>query len=170
MTPSPKKRKKPKIYDAERSWNYCLWLLSRRAYTVKELRDKLVKKETKPEVIEQTLERLKERKFVNDADFAAMYVRSRQTQKGPIALRRELFRKGVAEEVVGESLSALDEDTQTETAAELLVKNAWRFNKDDPRKNYAKAYAFLARRGFGSDVVKRAIEESAVLELNGDEG
>ena len=159
-----KPKKKPKIYDAQRSWNYALWLLGRRGYTAKEIRDKLIKKEATPEVIEQTLARLIERKFVDDAQYAASYIRFRKTQKGPLALRRELFRKGVAEEVVDETLLELDEDSQSETATELLQKNVWRFNKDDPRKNYSKAYAFLARRGFGSDVVKRAIEGSGIFD------
>ena len=159
-----KSKKKPKVYDAQRSWNYALWLLSRRAYTAREIRDKLVKKEATPEVVEETLARLIERKFVNDAEYAAMYVRSRKTQKGPLVLRQALFRKGVSEEVVSDTLLELDEDSQSETATDLLTKNVWRFNKDDPRKNYAKAYAFLARRGFGSDVVKRAIEASGIFD------
>lgn len=141
-----------------------LWLLSRKAYTKKQLRDKLIKKEAEAEVVEQVMEKLERLKFVDDEGYADMYVRSRQKRKGRIALRRELFQKGVAEEIVDRTLEPLESETQVATAATILTKNAWRFQKDDRRKAYAKAYAFLARRGFTSDVVKEALEAADLFE------
>ena len=157
-------KRKSQPYTFERSWNYVLWLLSRRAYTVKQLRDKLGNKEALPDDIDRVIEKLIERKFVDDEAYADMYVRSRQRNKGPIKLRQELFHKGVAEDIVDKTVASLDTETQLETSADLLERNAWRFKKDDRRKNYAKAYAFLARRGFGSDVVKLALEQSGLFE------
>ena len=65
----------------------------------------------------------------------------------------------------------METDGQVESATVLLEKNAWRFKnkdpqKDDPRKNRAKAYAYLARRGFTGDVVKEAL---AAADLWGDD-
>ena len=117
-----------------------------------------------PDDIDRVIEKLIERKFVDDEAYADMYVRSRQRNKGPIKLRQELFHKGVAEDIVDKTVASLDAETQLETSADLLKRNAWRFKKDDKRKNYAKAYAFLARRGFGSDVVKLALEQSGLFE------
>ena len=154
------RRKSSKPYTYERSWNYVLWLLGRKAYTKAQLRKKLITKEAEPEVVERVMTRLEELKFVDDAGFAQMYVRGRQRRKGRIALKRELFQKGVAEEIVEKTLEPLEEEGQITTAAAILEKNAWRFNKDDARKNYAKAYAFLARRGFTSDVVRGALEQA----------
>ena len=155
-----RKRKSAKPYDYKRSWNYVLWLLSRKAYTKKQLRDKLVKKEAEAEVVEQVMEKLERLNFLDDEGYADMYVRSRQKRKGRIALRRELFQKGVAEAIVDKTLEPLESSTQIETARSILTKNAWRFQKEDRRKSYAKAYAFLARRGFTSDVVREALEAS----------
>jgi len=135
-----------------------LWLLGRKPYTKKQLRDKLVKKEAEAEVIEQVMEKLERLKFVDDQGYADMYVRSRQKRKGRIALRRELFQKGVAEEIVDKTLEPFETETQVDTATSILIKNAWRFQKEDRRKSHAKAYAFLARRGFTSDVVREALE------------
>lgn len=161
-----KKPKKP--YDYARSWNYALWLLSERMYTGKQIRDKLVGKEVEPDILERVMSKLVASKFVDDEVYAQAYVRSRQSQKGPIALRQELFRKGVDQALVAKTLDSLDDESQLDTASSLLQKNKWRLNKDDPRKNYAKAYAFLARRGFGSDIVKKAITTSGVLDETDD--
>ena len=157
-------RKPSKPYTYERSWNYVLWLLSRKAYTKKQLRDKLVRRAAEAEVIERVLDKLEERRFVDDETYADMYVRSRQKRKGRVALRRELFHKGVSEEIVDKTLEPLTEEDQIAAASAVLSKNAWRFTRDDARKTYAKAYAFLARRGFTSDVVKAALEEVALGE------
>jgi regulatory protein len=146
-----------KPYTLERSMSYALWLLGRRAYTVAELRGKLEAKEAAPEVVTRVLERLGELRYLDDKGFAEGYVRSRRQRKGPLALRGELRRKGVAEAVADEALSALDPDAQLEAAGALLAKNAWRFASDDPRKAAAKAYAFLARRGFPPDIVREAL-------------
>ncbi len=154
------KRKPSKPYTYERSWNYVLWLLGRKSYTRAQLREKLVKKEAEAEVVERVMLRLEDLHFVDDEAFAEAYVRSRQKQKGRIALRRDLYQKGVAEEVVDKTLEPLELAGQVEAATVLLEKNAWRFQKDDPRKNRAKAYAYLARRGFTGDVVKEALSKA----------
>ena len=135
-----------------------LWLLGRKSYTVKQLRDKLKRKEAEAEVIDQVIARLIELKFVDDAAYAESFVRNRQKKKGRIALRQELFQKGISETVVDETLADLDTDGQIESATTLLEKNAWRFRKDELHKNRSKAYAFLARRGFTGDVVREALE------------
>lgn len=156
--------KAPKVYDYKRSWNYVLWLLGRKSYTKAQLREKLRKKEATPDVINQVIARLEELKFVNDEDFASMYVQSRYKRKGRIVLKQELSRKGVSENIIDETLGTLNTETQIENATALLHKHAWRFQKEDPRKNYAKAFAFLARRGFTADVVKSAMEKSELFQ------
>lgn len=154
------KRKPSKPYTYERSWNYVLWLLSRKAYTRAQLREKLVNKEAEAEVVERVMAKLEDLHFVDDEAFADAYVRSRMKQKGRIALRRDLYQKGVDEEIVDKTLEPLETTGQVDTAVALLIKNAWRFQKEDPRKNRAKAFAYLARRGFTGDVVKEALHKA----------
>ncbi|HEX7022707.1 MAG TPA: regulatory protein RecX [Trueperaceae bacterium] len=149
-------------YPYARAWNYVLWLLGRRAYTLAQLREKLRKKEATAETIEQVARRLEELKLVDDRAYAEMYVQSRRHRKGRIALRRELVRKGVPEPLIEAALAPLETEGQIEAALTVLEKEAWRFTKDDPRKNAAKAFAFLARRGFTSDVAKEALERSTL--------
>lgn len=150
--------KPAKPYDEKRSWNYVLWLLGRKAYTRAELEERLLGKGAAPEVVSAVLARLEEYRFVDDEAYAQGYVRAREPRKGKLALRQELLRKGVEEETVEGVLEPLGEAAQADRAEELLRKHAWRFRKEDPRKNRAKAFAFLARRGFAGGAAAEALE------------
>ncbi len=159
------KAKKPKKdknvpYDQKRAWNYALWLLGRQLYTRKGIEDKLKKKETSPEDIEIILDKLVDYKMLDDENYAVIYVRSRKKNKGRHALKQELKRKGISEAHIETALDTLDEEEQQETVKELLFRNKWRFQ--DPAKARNKAYAFLQRRGFDSDMIRDAIEHSFV--------
>jgi len=158
------KKKKEKIYDYKRSFNYCVWLLSRRAYTEKALVDKLNKKEAKEEVIEQVIDKLKEIKYLDDEVYAESYVNSRKRRKGANSIRSELWRKGVSEEIIESALSELSQGEQLETAINIVLREKWRFSKGDIRKDKARAYAFLARRGFDSDIAQMALTASKLFD------
>ena len=149
----------PDAYPYERAWNYALWLLGRQAYTTGQLKDKLERKGAAEETVTRVLNKLVELKLVDDALYAEAFVRSRSRNKGALRLRQELFRKGVAEPLVDRAVGELDEKVQLESALALAQKNLWRW-KGEPRERYAKAYAFLARRGFPVDVVKGALEQT----------
>ena len=146
-------------YPYARAWNYTLWLLGRQAYTTGQLRDKLTRKGATDETVSRVLEKLVELKLVDDALYAETFVRTRSRTKGAIRLRQELFHKGVAEPLVEKAVGGLGEAAQLESATALAQKNLWRW-KGEPRERYAKAYAFLARRGFPVDVVRGALEQT----------
>ncbi len=151
--------KKAKPYTLERAWNYVLWLLGRQAYTAAQVKEKLVRKEVSPEIIGQVLEKLENYRFLDDARYAENYIQSRQRHKGKLALKQELRRKGVDEKLVEGALGVLDDEGQLEHATVLLRKQLPRLKKtDDPRKSYGKAYAFLARKGFTSDIIRGVLE------------
>jgi regulatory protein len=136
-----------------------LWLLSRQAYTKAQIKEKLVKKEVEESIITQVLTKLEDYRMINDSLYAEQYVQSRQKRKGRIALKRELQLKGIEEEVITETLTELGDEAQIETGLDLLKKQLPRIQKEEPRKRYGKAYTFLARRGFTSDVIRKTLEQ-----------
>lgn len=146
------------VYSYERSWNYVLWLLARKAYTQKQLKDKLLQKQAEPEVVERVLARLSELKLIDDKAYAESYVRSQQRKKGSLALKQALQQRGIEASLLKASLEPLAEKSQIENAKGLLEKNLWRISKAEPQKRYAKAYGLLARRGFPGEVVKKVLE------------
>lgn len=145
--------------DGSRAWNYCLWLLGRRAYSEEELRERLLRKEATPEVAESVLQRLRNYGFVDDEAFTSQFVGFRAKRYGSLRLRGELLRKGVDEELVEAELARLTEAEQEEVALGLLNRNTWRFTRSaDQRRDRARAWAFLARRGFPPPAVSAAVE------------
>jgi SOS response regulatory protein OraA/RecX len=146
--------------DAKRAWNYTLWLLGRRAHTEGELRERLQRKEAEPDVITHTITRLKELGLIDDAAFTAGFIRSRSSRHGRLRLQQDLRRRGVAAEVISRGVEQLDDAGQAAAALEILRKYAWRFEKDvDAHRKRARAFAFLARRGFTVDAARQAVED-----------
>jgi regulatory protein len=146
-------------FGVERAWSYALALLTRRSHTEAEIRERLARKLAGSAVIDEVVERLARYRLVDDGAFAEAYVRSRSGRKGSIALRHELRRKGVPEEAADSSLAPLDEQTELANAVRLLARNAWRFRIEDARRGRARAFAFLARRGFPAEVSAAALEQ-----------
>jgi regulatory protein len=156
--------KKAKPYTLERAWNYVLWLLGRQAYTAQQVKEKLVRKEVAPDIIQQVMEKLADYRFLDDARYAEQYIQSRQRHKGKLALKQELRRKGVDEKLVEGALGELDDEGQLSHATALLQKQLLRLQTGDERKRYGKAYAFLARKGFTSDIIRGVLENVSLKE------
>ncbi len=174
-----RRERKPKPFTKERAWNYLLFLLSRRSYTVAELRERLQRRGLPEEEAEPLLERLAELRLVDDALYAEQYVSSRKEARGRILIRQELRRKGVEPELVDSEVEELTPQQQADAATALLEKNAWRYRPPDATeddaarseddaarfarrelvyKARAKAFGFLARRGFAADAASAALE------------
>lgn len=161
-----KRRRPPGPLKPERAWDYLLFLLSRRMYTTAELVEKLGRRGIEEPDAQRLIARLAELQLVDDATYTTMYIGSRSASRGRLGLRQELRRKGVAPELVDEGLAELTPEAQLSSATALLEKNAWRYRPPAPEsganrelllKARAKAFAFLARRGFAADAVSGAI-------------
>ena len=141
-----------------------LWLLSRQAYTTHQLKERLLKKKADLQVVEQVMAKLEDMKFVDDARYAEHYIHSRQRTKGKLKLKQELFQKGLDESTITQTLEDLSDEQQIASAIVLLEKQLSKFQKVESNKRYAKAYAFLARRGFSGDIIRSVLEQVKVNE------
>jgi regulatory protein len=113
-----------------------------------------------PEAVEAALERLAEKRALDDERFAANYARSRLAHHG-LGRRRiqaALRQRGVAREVVEQGLkAALDEQPERDVLDAVARRLLARVTKDDPRKRLVKAYATLLRRGFPPALVRERL-------------
>jgi regulatory protein len=150
-------------YSFERAWKYAIWLLGRQAYSKAQIIERLQRKQATAQIVEQVIKKLESCNYLDDATYAEMVVRGKQRSHGRIALKQTLRQKGVSEQVIDEALEGLSAEQEQKAACALLQKQAWRFKGGDPRKNYAKAYAYLARRGFNVDCVNHALEASQLF-------
>jgi regulatory protein len=114
---------------------------------------------------ERVVARLLELGLLDDRAYAVAYVERRAATRGGLALRQELRRKGVAADLIDQTVGAHGEADQRRAAVDLLRKQAWRFEVAPGASDAlvararGRAYALLARRGFAPDVVREAVDE-----------
>ena len=127
--------------------------LAHRPRSTEEVRRYLVSKEVGQSVIAVVLERLQERAWIDDAEFARYWVDQRQRHKpmAARALRYQLRQKGVAEVVIDEALDSLDETDAAYRAAQSRLS---RYRGQTPRAFRQKLGGALMRRGFDAETVR----------------
>ena len=138
--------------------------LGRRHHSVSELRIKLRQKSYDAGLINSVIEELKEKKFLDDKNFAVLFTEENLSVKkwGKNKLRSELLKRGITREIIDEVLAAhLGSDEQTENAEDLARKKykSLASRKYDKDKLRVKLLTFLSSRGYDYDVSKIAVEK-----------
>ncbi len=166
--------------------------LEARPRSESEVRRKLTTMGYRPELVDRVLARLTELRYLDDEAFARAWVESRDRARprGEHGLRRELQLKGVDRTLVEEILGARRDDARGEAAAagdgepanpddaaaeRLLRKKLPAILREaEPRRRRQRAYALLARSGFGPDVCaavsRRVLDDQAAEDEAPDEG
>src|SRR5690606_30583448 len=96
--------------------------------TAEELRRRLARKDFPDDVVQATVDDLAERGFVDDAEFAAMFVRDRVRSKprGKRRLVQELRARGVAAATAARAVDrTLEEEERSEADLALEAAQAW---------------------------------------------
>lgn len=125
-------------------------LLSRREHSIQELRLKLKKRDYDQSVVEQVISTLRHKGYLDDARFAAMWIRSRLRKKpeSSFALKAGLMNKGVDADTAETAIRDAEIDWQQ--VLEAAVKKKMHKTADTK-----KVLAYLVRRGFSyPEVVK----------------
>ena len=140
--------------------NYTLRILSYRQRTEKEVYNKLREKGYNEKHILEAMEYCKDKNYINDRDFAEVFVRDKVNlnKYGSQRIRYELISKGVAKEVIDDVLLPSSDD-ELETAMELALKRLPRYKNDDRPAIYRKLGGFLQRKGYPYDIVKKVLNK-----------
>ena len=145
-----------------RALNFSYFYLKFRPRSKKEIVDYLHKKADRfsltEAIIEQAVLSLEEQGLVDDKKFIEWFVEQRSSAKpkSEFALRQELFRFGIEKELLDEYF-AEHEMPEEELAMKALRPRWRRYENMDRKMRFQKAAAFLGRRGFGFDVIKKSI-------------
>lgn len=149
------------VRDNQRQLAYtqALNYLSFQARTSGEIEKKLLEKEIDPEAAAETVRRLQEEKLIDDASYAQEWAKQRVTgrKKGKRLVQEELKRKGVDKELITEALDALGDEDELRSAEELAAKK-WRTTKGELWDRKRKTAAFIMRRGFSSEIARKALD------------
>lgn len=147
-----------KALDEGAAFAYAVRALSQRALTEQELEKKLRARGASQDVIAGTLERLREYRFVDDAALAERA--AHETGVGSRLIRMKLRMRGLESAVIEDAMTSREPDTDLEAARALAGRHC---SKWVGERAYAKAYAFLARRGFDGRTIQEVLRE---LRLN----
>ena len=125
------------------------WVLVR-PRSIRETRDYL-KRRGHFEFSESIIQRLLDKKYLDDCKFAEWYVENRFVKKGisKKRLRMELMKKGVAREIVDE---AIDDRDDEEEIRKVIAKKRAKYDDE-------KLMGYLVRQGFSYDLVKQVLSE-----------
>ena len=150
---------------------YAYAVLSQRALSEREMLEKLTHKlersfapleeEAQADLLSGVLEKLKDYRFVDDSRLAESLSRTRGV--GSYRIRAKMFERGIDDETGAAALKNVDPELE-KGELERLVERHWdRWQAAGP-KGHARAYGFLARRGFSSRDILKAL---APLQMRG---
>lgn len=141
--------------------NRALYLLGERDMCLAELTQKLAKTYGK-EVAAEAAEYVQSLGYINDEEYApklAEYLIKRK-KFGKRRARQEMLRRGLEKELAEEALERIPDEEVSEELVEIIERKY--ANKLEDYKERQKVIAALARRGFGFDEIKQAIEQVSV--------
>jgi len=141
-----------KVLDLEAAKQKAFRLLSLRPHSEKELEKKLREKGFPAVVIKETLEKLHDLKYLNDASFANQWARNLAVNKlwGNKKIIASLREKGLTAELMALSIEKAREELPEEAALEILIKKKAAKNKSAALdfKEKQKIFQALMGRGF----------------------
>lgn len=139
-----------------------LRLLSARAHTGSELRQKLLRAGFPPDEVDAAISECEKRHYLDDRLFAedctSLWL---NRGHGARSIRCKLRQKGIDAELADAALER-SEDREPEAACRAIEgKLPSLLREKDPRKRRAKALRFLAARGFSGNALSAAMKRLA---------
>jgi regulatory protein len=140
--------------------------LTAQARSRHELAEVLAAKNVPPEVATAILDRFQEVGLIDDKAFATAWIESRQSTRGLArrALASELRRKGIDEELVRESVAAIDVDHEVELARAIVQRKLQATRGLDPHKRMRRLIGLLARKGYPPHVCMSVVRDAVVAD------
>lgn len=136
---------------------YAMSLLACREHSQLELRQKLARRFSSPELIDRVVQNLADEALQSDDRFAEAFVAMRKRKgQGPIRIINELQLRGVDEAIISRYVDANDEEWVSLAHSVCLRKYSALASKQAQR---AKQMRFLQYRGFSSEQIRSVWKE-----------
>jgi regulatory protein len=147
--------------QASRATEAALVFLGYRPRSEKEVRDRLRRGGYEQDAIDHAISRLHDWRYLDDADFARRWVENRTAHRprGKRLLQQELRHKGIDTEIAREVIDAADLN-ETGAAEDLARRRLPAYAGGDPTAIRRRLGAYLARRGYGCDVIRIALDRA----------
>jgi len=147
--------------------------LGRRQYSTSELRIKLKQKGYETEYINEVLDDLKKKNYLDDTKFAEMFVEEKIKLKlwGEQKLKSELIKRGIKSEIISDILRDKISDEDKLNNAMIIASKKYDTLKNRNVKNDVikrKLVTFLNSRGYNYDVIKEVCDDLIIEDDNYD--
>lgn len=150
--------------DLQTLLNCAYFYLKFRPRTKKEMQsylyEKVKKRHFSRDDADKAIMQLAEQGLIDDKAFVEWFVeqRIRGKPKGRFVLKGELLRLGVEKDLIDKYFQ--ENPLEEEKLAFKALKSKWHRFKNLPKKDrFEKSAAFLVRRGFSFDVIRKTIEK-----------
>jgi regulatory protein len=143
--------------------------LSRRAYSVYEMRTYLERRGEDKEAVQRVLARLKKHKYLDDERYARQFARQRAEirKQGLFRIARDLRARGVPDRHIEAALA--ERSTESDEGAIVRARLARRLKTLrgplDERRT-ASLYHSLLRAGFAADTIRRELRAMAKVSVD----
>ncbi len=139
----------------DKAYDRSLNMISRRPRSIWEMRQYLKQKDYDENVIEEILNKLSNRKYLDDEKFAEAWVRDRRALKktSKRRIQQELRAKKVSDTIIQKVLSE-DEADEQDILRELIEKKRTQTRYQDDQK----LIGYLIRQGFNYSDIKDSIK------------
>ncbi|MBI1351404.1 MAG: regulatory protein RecX [Actinomycetales bacterium] len=129
--------------------------------TRQDLRDDLLRRNIPEDVADRVLDRFTDVGLIDDAEYARMWVESRQRSRGVASrvLRQELRRKGVADDEAEAALAGIDPEQERARARELAEAKLRSMSRFAPEVRVRRLTSMLYRRGYSGEVARSVVRE-----------
>jgi regulatory protein len=148
------------VDEGSRATDAAVQFIAYRPRSEREVRDRLRKRDYSETAIEIAIEKVTGWGYLDDRDFARLWVDNRvqHRPRGERLLAQELRQKGIDSDVIA---TVLDETDLNEHAAalELARKRAPRLASLDAQTRERRLSQYLARRGYGWDVIRPVLSQ-----------
>jgi regulatory protein len=147
---------------APTAYNYALKLLAARPYASRALHRKLIQKKYSAADADDVIRRLLDNGLLNDERFAEQYARSKMLSTGASKRRvtQDLYRKGIKGDVATSAIANVIDQDEIDPAAvieRVARKKLAQLGNLEPAVLRRRLFAFLARRGYDLDEIKRIV-------------
>ncbi|MBO6239395.1 MAG: regulatory protein RecX [Butyrivibrio sp.] len=141
-------------------------LLQKKDYTEKQLRDKLSEGLYSDEAMDAAIDYVKSYRYLDDRRFARDYVVYHIEARSKNRVVNDLVSKGISKQTIIDTFEELENEglfgdiseNQLNQITDLLNKKHYR--SDMEYKDKQKIMAFLLRKGYDMDLIKKAMENT----------
>ena len=132
-----------------------------RTYTKSEMERRLAREGFSEEAVETVVTELIDSGHIRDRKYAENWIarRLKSNPRGKTLLKHELLDKGVDRETAEQVVAQVETENEATLALQIAQRRMKQYQRLPVHVAKRRLHGFLARRGFGSEVVRQVLEQ-----------